>query len=111
MHEHFALLYRLALGDHNALHADPDHARRVGFDRPILHGIASLGIAVHAAMRTIVGYDASRFAAGRARMTGPVIPGDTLRTEMWRDEAAILFRTTAIERAALVMDGGRIDLS
>ena len=106
-----ALLFRLALGDHNALHADPDHARKVGFDRPILHGIANLGIAVHAAMRAAVGYDASRIAGAKARMTGPVIPGDTLRTEFWHADSCLLFRTTAAERGILVMDGGRIDLA
>lgn len=106
-----ALLYRLALGDHNALHADPAHARRVGFDRPILHGIANLGIAVHAAMRTLLGYDAACIAGSRARMTGAVFPGDTLRTEFWHDGNGLLFRTTAVERNARVMDGGRIEIA
>lgn len=106
-----ALLFRLALGDHNALHADPAHARRVGFARPILHGIANLGIAVHAAMRCVVGYESGRFAAGKVRMTGPAFPGDTLRTEFWHADASLLFRTTAVERAAPVMDGGRIELA
>jgi acyl dehydratase len=106
-----ALLFRLVLGDHNALHADPAHARRIGFDRPILHGIANLGIAVHAGMRAVIGYDATRVAGAQARMTGPVIPGDTLRTEFWHADACLLFRTTAIERGVVVMDGGRIELA
>jgi acyl dehydratase len=106
-----ALLFRLPLGDHNALHADPAQSRRVGFARPILHGIAKLGIAVHAAMRCVVGYEAGRFATGKARMTGPVIPSDTLRTEFWNADASLLFRTTAVERVAPVMDGGRIELA
>lgn len=106
-----ALLYRLALGDHNALHADPAHALKVGFERPVLHGIANLGIAIHAAMRAVVGYDATRIAGGKARMTGPVIPGDTLRTEFWHADASLLFRTTALERNVLVMDGGRVELA
>ncbi|MEK9661368.1 MAG: MaoC/PaaZ C-terminal domain-containing protein [Alphaproteobacteria bacterium] len=106
-----ALLFRLAMGDHNALHADPGHARKVGFERPILHGIANLGIAVHAAMRAAVGYDASRIAAAAARMAGPVIPGDTLRSEFWHADASLLFRTTAVERGQVVLDGGRIELA
>jgi acyl dehydratase len=105
-----ALLFRLALGDHNALHADPEHARRVGFDRPILHGIANLGIAVHAAMQAVIGYDAGRVSAARARMTGAVVPGDTLRCEFWHADACLLFRATALERGGRVMDGGRIEL-
>lgn len=106
-----ALMFRLVLGDHNALHADPDHARRVGFPRPILHGIANLSIGVHAALRALLAYDAARIAGAQARMSGPVLPGDTLRTHLWRRDEAIVFRTVALERDARVMDGGRVDLA
>ena len=105
------LLYRLSLGDQNALHADPAHAKRVGFARPILHGIASFSLGVHAALREMLDYDPARIAGGQVRLSGPVFPGDTLRTELWRDGAALLFRTTAVERDTLVMDGGKLDLT
>ena len=84
-----ALLYRLN-GDENPLHADPERAKVAGFDRPILHGAASFGIAAHAVLRTVADYRPQRLASIEARFSRPVFPGDTIRTEMWRDGRAHL---------------------
>jgi acyl dehydratase len=77
------LLYRLN-GDFNPLHADPAVARAAGFDRPILHGLCTLGIAGHALLRTCCGYDPARLRSLSLRFSAPVFPGETIRTEMWR---------------------------
>src|SRR5690606_36392377 len=104
-----ALLYRLSLGDYNAVHADPAFAAEQGFRRPILHGIASLSIATHAVLRTVLGYDETAVRSVRARMVSPIFPGDTLRTELWREGTVVLFRTVARERETLVMTVGRVE--
>ena len=104
-----ALLYRLN-GDLNPLHADPAVARRVGFDKPILHGLATFGIAVRAVLATMCDYEPARIAAIAGRFSSPVYPGDTLRTEMWRDDEVVSFRTWAVERGALVLNNGRVEL-
>ena len=113
-----ALIYRLC-GDLNPLHADPAVARAAGFARPILHGMATMGVAAHAVLRTVLAYDAARFAGMRVRFTAPALPGDTLRTELWRDHASvdaaggtevISLRTTAVERGVVVLNHGRVDL-
>jgi acyl dehydratase len=104
-----ALIYRLC-GDLNPLHADPAVARAAGFERPILHGMATMGVAAHAVLRTLLGYDAARFAAIRVRFTAPALPGDTLRTELWVDGDVVSLRTTAVERGAVVLNNGRVDL-
>ena len=69
-----ALLYRLN-GDENPLHADPERAKAAGFDRPILHGAASFGIAAHAILRVCADYRPERLKSIEARFSRPVFPG------------------------------------
>jgi len=78
-----ALLYRLT-GDLNPLHADPEFAGLAGFDRPILHGLATLGWAVRAVMDTFGGGDPGLVRTVKGRMASHVFPGDELETAMWR---------------------------
>ena len=92
-----ALIYRLN-GDENPLHADPERARVAGFDRPILHGAASFGVAAHAVLRTVGDYRPERLAAIEARFSRPVFPGDTIRTEMWPQDERIYFQCRAAGR-------------
>jgi len=101
-----ALIYRLT-GDENPLHVDPDSARRSGFPRPILHGAATFGIAAHAVLRTCADYDPARLAAIEARFSRPVFPGETIRTELWREDAgSIAFRCRVEERNETVLTHG-----
>jgi len=105
-----ALLYRLC-GDRNPLHADPDAAAEAGFGRPILHGLATLGIACHAILKTICEYDHTLIRTFEARFSAPVIPGDTLETEIWQEANIVSFRLRAVERATLVLTHGRCELA
>ena len=78
-----ALIYRLS-GDTNALHVDPDFAKAAGFPRPVLHGLATFGVAGHALLKAVCGYDPARLTAMAGRFSAPVFPGETIRTEFWR---------------------------
>lgn len=104
-----ALIYRLS-GDLNPLHADPGVAAAAGFERPILHGMALMGVAAYAVLRTVLNYDDARFAGMRVRFTAPAWPGDTLRTEMWVRGPVVSLRTTALERGVVVLNNSRVDL-
>jgi len=72
-----ALVYRLS-GDVNPIHSRPDVAKAAGFDRPILHGLCTYGIAARTALRALAGDDPARFEAFEARFAKVVLPGDTL---------------------------------
>jgi len=101
-----ALLYRLS-GDRNPLHAEPDVARAAGFPRPILHGLATYGIVGWRIIRALGSGDPRRLAALDTRFSSPVLPGETLRTELWRDGPIVSFQTRLAERDALVLTNGR----
>ena len=79
-----ALLYRL-FADLNPLHADPLVAQKAGFDRPILHGLCTYGVVCRAVMQACLGGDASRMHSLAGKFTAPVMPGDNLLIEIWKD--------------------------
>jgi acyl dehydratase len=101
-----ALLYRLS-GDVNPLHADPAVAAKAGFSRPILHGLATYGIAAYALLSAMCGSDPERLREFDVRFTAPVFPGETIRTELWREGDAVLLRASVLERNKIVLDNGR----
>lgn len=105
-----ALIYRLS-GDYNPLHADPAVARQGGFERPILHGMCTFGVAGHAVLRMCCDYDVSRFHSIRARFSAPVYPGETIRTEIWRETGGAGFRCKVVERDLVVINNGFCGLS
>jgi acyl dehydratase len=100
-----ALIYRLS-GDYNPLHASPSVAKSAGFEKPILHGLCSLAVAGHAILKSCCNYDASRFKALQLRFSAPVYPGETIRTEMWKEDGLVSFRSKVIERDIVVLNNG-----
>jgi len=104
-----ALIYRLS-GDPNPLHVDPAVAKAAGFPRPILHGLATFGIAGYAILKTVCGSDPARLKAVAGRFSAPVFPGETIRTEMWRDGAVVSFRARVLERDLIALNNGRAEV-
>jgi len=100
-----ALIYRLC-GDLNPIHADPEAARAAGFDRPILHGLATFGRAAHALIVSDAAGGGGRLEGIRARFTAPVFPGETLRADIWREDGGLGFRLSVVGRGAVAIDNG-----
>lgn len=105
-----ALLYRLN-GDPNPHNADPKAAAVAGFPRPILHGLCTFGIAGHAIVRSCCDYDTRRLGALYVRLSAPVYPGETIRTEIWREPGTrtAAFRCKVLERDIVVLNNGRAE--
>ncbi|HEY2759005.1 MAG TPA: MaoC/PaaZ C-terminal domain-containing protein [Pseudolabrys sp.] len=105
-----ALIYRLS-GDLNPLHADPEFAKAGGYPRPILHGLATFGVAGHALLKSVCGYQPQRMKAMSGRFSAPVFPGETIRTEIWRDGGIISFRARVVERGVVAINNGRAEIT
>ena len=106
-----AHVYRLS-GDYNPLHIDPALAKKVGFDAPILHGLCSLGHATRHVLAQYGGSDPRRFRAVKLRFASPVLPGETLVTEMWREsDTKIIFQTKVKERNVVVINNAYVLLN
>jgi acyl dehydratase len=106
-----ALIYRLS-GDYNPLHIDPDVAAAAGFPRPILHGLATFGVAGHALLKTLCGYDPGKLRRMEVRFSAVAYPGDTMRTEIWRTgDGRAAFRCRVVGREAVVLNNGYAEFS
>ncbi|MGQ0625696.1 MAG: MaoC/PaaZ C-terminal domain-containing protein [Sporichthyaceae bacterium] len=105
-----ALLYRLS-GDRNPLHTDPAYAAKAGFERPILHGLATFGFAGRAVLHAVAGGDPTRVRSLQARFAKPVYPGDTLHVDLWNAAGEVAFRVRtgqgAFTGAHIVLNRGR----
>lgn len=103
-----AAIYRLS-GDYNPMHVDPDAARQAGFERPILHGLCSYGMAGRAVIALLCGGQPHRLRQLNARFTGLVYPGETLQVDLWKQGAGIAaFRVRVIERDVVALNNGYV---
>jgi acyl dehydratase len=100
-----ALIYRLS-GDFNPLHSDPAVARAAGFERPVLHGLATFGIAGMALLGALCDCRPECFRSLDVRFSGVVFPGDTLEIEAWLTGAGEAAFRASVAGRGTVLDAG-----
>jgi acyl dehydratase len=103
-----ALLYRLVSGDKNPIHAEPAIAEALGFPRPILHGLCTMGFATRALAHLVAEGRFDRIQSIEGRFAQPVLPGDAIETAVWSTDRGSLFRCTVPERDTAVLTLGRV---
>jgi multifunctional beta-oxidation protein len=85
-----------------ATHIDPEVSIQGGFPIPILHGACFLG---SAARHVYERY--GPFKNLKVQFAGVVLPGQTLRSEIWKCEGRwVIFQMRAVEIGKMCMAGG-----
>lgn len=103
-----ALLYRLT-GDKALLHVDPLAASELGFDRPIMHGLCTFGIACRIAVDEMLGGKVELVSSFRARFSAPAFPGERLRVELWKlPDHEIRLLVSSLDRGVEVLSHGSL---
>eukprot|EP00298_Acanthocystis_sp_HF-20_P004034 c14382_g1_i1.p1 GENE.c14382_g1_i1~~c14382_g1_i1.p1 ORF type:complete len:307 (-),score=131.34 c14382_g1_i1:41-916(-) len=102
-------IYRLS-GDYNPLHIEDTFAKRAGFERPIVHGLCTLGYTVRLVLQEFAGSDPKKFKAVKARFSSPVLPGSTIAVEMWKDGDRIWVQTRVKETGKIAISDAYVDL-
>ena len=100
-----ALIFRLS-GDYNPLHSDPNFAKTAGFEKPILHGMCTYGIACRSLVEIVCEGDAKRLKKFDCRFSSPVYPGETIVTEMWKNDSKVYYQSKVKERDKIVIKNG-----
>ena len=100
------LIYRLS-GDIFQLHVDPEFARMVGFEKPIMHGLCTHGFACRALMASLTPGKPEQVRRLACRFSKTLYPGDPIRTLIWKvAEGKAVWRTINTRTNETVIDNG-----
>jgi acyl dehydratase len=102
------LLYRLT-GDTFPLHADPEFAKKSGFDRPIVHGLCSLGYACRLITRLMFPGEPERMISIENQFRSVAMPGDQFTLNVWKTAPGeAVFRMVKDSDGKAILDYGCI---
>ena len=98
-----AALYRLT-GDLHPIHIDPQVAQANSFERPILHGLCTLGIVARMISEAVNAHPADLKELD-ARLSSPVLPGDVIEVSAKTTFSGLNFEASVGSNT--VIKGGR----
>lgn len=100
------LLYRLT-GDTFPLHVDPAFAKKSGFDRPIVHGLCSLGYACRMLIALLFPGQPERIISLENQFRSVAMPGDSFTLQVWKEEEGkAYFRMVGDKDGKAILDYG-----
>ncbi|MGX0978413.1 hypothetical protein ACSSVY_004153 [Roseovarius sp. MBR-51] len=102
-HGQLALVH-LGSGGGSPVNHDADVARLAGFERPILQDLAVIGIAGRALITACCDGLPEGFGEIAARLSGHVLPGEAVVTEIWNDGGTASF-AASVEGRGVVCHG------
>ena len=82
---------------------------KAGFERPILHGLASFGVAARALLDGVGVEDSAALASFGVRFSAPVYPGEIISTSVWEEAGGFVFRSRVAARDVIVLNNGRAE--
>jgi len=100
------LIYRLS-GDTFQLHVDPEFARQVGFEQPIMHGLCTHGFACRACIQALFPGEPEKLREFSCRFSKPLYPGTPITTQIWKlEEGSAAWRVKNNDTGEMVIDSG-----
>lgn len=102
------LLYRLT-GDTYPLHADPEFAVKCGFEKPIVHGLCSLGYACRMMVEALFPGEPERMVSIENQFRSVAMPGESFTLQLWNEKPGeTLFRMVKDADGKAILDYGRM---
>lgn len=100
------LLYRLT-GDTNAVHADPDYAREMGFETSFMQGLCSFGFSCRMAIAALIPGHPERMTRMAAQMSSILFPDTPVQLQLWKmSEGMAYFRLMNLTNNKPVLNRG-----
>ena len=92
------------------LHCDAAYAAKSEFGRCLVNSGLTIAIVLGMSVADVSAKAIANLGIDKLRLTAPVFPGETIRTEIWRDGTVVSFRAVIPERNIVAMNNGRAEV-